>query len=132
MATMNLPKKILIADDDRALVDLLTLQLQHEGYEVIQAGDGCRALAQALRQKPDLLVLDIHMPFGSGFNVQEHIYKLSRFDEVPVIYISGDNSAEARATAQHFGAYALITKPFTAGDLLATVRRALSQPSAAA
>ena len=121
------PRKILIADDDQALVQMLSTELEQEGYQVLNAGDGCRALAQALKQKPDVLILDIHMPFGSGFNVQEHIYKLSRFEEVPVIYISGDNSPEARATAQHFGAYALIQKPFDLEDLTQTVRRALAR-----
>ena len=124
-------KKVLIADDDRALVQMLSIQLANEGYEVLNAGDGCRALAQALKQRPDLLILDIHMPYGSGFNVQEHIYKLSKFEDVPVIYISGDNSPEARSTAQHFGAYALVTKPFDLTELMAMVRRALSQTAAA-
>jgi len=124
-------KKILIADDDRALVQMLTLQLEREGYTVLNAGDGCRALAQALLQKPDVMILDIHMPFASGFNVQEHIYKLSRFEDVPVIYISGDNSDEARATARHFQAFALITKPFEMDALLATVRSAIASRAAA-
>ena len=124
-------KKVLIADDDRALVQMLSIHLEKEGYEVLHAGDGCRALAQALKQRPDLLILDIHMPYGSGFNVQEHIYKLSKFEDVPVIYISGDNSPEARSTAQHFGAYALVTKPFDLSDLMAMVGRALSRTAVA-
>lgn len=124
-------KKILIADDDRALVQMLSIELKNEGYEVLNAGDGCRALAQALKQKPDLLILDIHMPYGSGFNVQEHIYKLSKFEDVPVIYITGDNSPEARSTAEHFGAFALIIKPFELSDLVAMVQRALSRTAAA-
>lgn len=119
------PKKILIADDDRTLVQMLSLTLKNAGYEVVAATDGYFAFTQILSEKPDLVILDIHMPAGTGFNVQERIYKMATFGDVPIIYVSGDTSAQTQQAAQQFGAYALIAKPFDMQHLLDTVDGAL-------
>jgi DNA-binding response OmpR family regulator len=120
-------KKILIADDDRALVGVLTARLTDAGYDVVSASDGRYAFDRIVQETPDLVILDIHMPVVSGFNVLERMYKRTALEGVPVIYVSGDISEEVDRTARHFGAYALIRKPFEIDHLMAAVRGALGR-----
>src|SRR5689334_15023673 len=95
--------KILIVDDDQKLVQMLTLRLVKAGYEVIHALDAFQGLRLALEQKPNLAFLDIHMPAGEGFSVQERFQKAGLHD-LPVIYISGDTSERVAAQARKLGA----------------------------
>jgi len=118
-------KLVLIADDDRALVHMLSIGLKKAGYEVIAAVDGYFAFSQALNRHPDLLILDIHMPAASGFNVLERMYKSEPMQGVPVIYMSGDNSPQVRNAAEQFGAFALVHKPFDVAMMLQTVDKAM-------
>ncbi len=118
--------KILIADDDMALVQALAIRLSEEGYEIINAQDGYFAVAQAVKEHPDLMILDINMPAGDGFTVQQRTEKVRPLVFVPVIYVTGDKSGQAKNAAKQLGAFALIHKPFEFGKLLAVVKRALS------
>lgn len=124
-------KKVLIADDDRALVGVLAARLTHAGYEVISTADGRYAFDRILLERPDLVILDIHMPPVGGFNVLERMYKLAGLDHIPVVYVSGDASPDIERTAIHFGAFALLRKPFEMDEFLATVRHALAREKGA-
>ena len=116
---------ILIADDDAALVKALAIRLEAQGYRVTRTLTGYNALAEAVQTRPDLLVLDINMPAGDGFTVHERIENMSATGSVPVIYITGDTSDEAREIAARRGAFALLHKPLDMARLLDTIRRAL-------
>ena len=70
--------------------------------------------------------MDVKMPAGDGFSVQERLELLGRFD-TPIIYITGDTSPGVEATSREVGAYALFHKPLDMPELLATVHRALSE-----
>jgi CheY-like chemotaxis protein len=122
-------RKILIADDDRALVGVLAAQLSAAGYEVVSAVDGRYAFDRIVQDRPDLVILDIHMPQVSGFNLLERMYKISGLDRIPVIYVTGDVSEDVERTARHFGACAVLGKPFEISHLLQLVAKALGQPS---
>ncbi len=69
--------RILIVDDDADLLESLSLRLSHEGFDVSVAADGYEGLERARREAPDLLILDIHMPAGDGFSIQERLHAVS-------------------------------------------------------
>lgn len=121
---MNHPT-VLIADDDSRLLEALSLRLRREGFKVLTASDGYNALALAVERRPDLLVLDVNMPAGDGFTVQERGNHRSELADVPVIYLTGDQSQRLDEMAEVLGAFALIHKPFEFDRLLNTIRAAL-------
>lgn len=125
-------KKILLADDDRNLLASLSIRLQAAGYEVCAVQDSYQAVAQARRAAPDLLVLDINMPAGDGFTVQDRVDRMSTVHHVPVIYLTGERSERVAALARSKHAFAVLYKPFDTADLLQAIVAALSQSQAAA
>ena len=129
--------RVLIADDDNGLLKALQVRLEHVGFEVITAVDGYRALVEAREDLPDVLVLDINMPAGDGFSVQNRIEKLQASENkpsrrVPVIYITGDKSDDVKELAKKLGAFALLYKPLDADRLCETIMQAMAPPPCAA
>ena len=116
--------KILIVDDDKDLLQSLSLRLGKEGYDVAVATDAYQGLERARTMKPNLLILDIRMPAGDGFSIQERMQAMSG-PWPPVIYLTGDKSIRAELGAKRLGARALIYKPFDFSTLLDMVKRAL-------
>ncbi len=133
---MNKPK-VLIADDDTTLLYALRVHLEHEGFEVLTASNGYQALAQARVDQPDVLVLDIHMPAGNGFSVQDRLEKLTNptglpRQQTPVIYITGEKSPRIKNLAKQAGAFALVHKPFEIDELCQIIIKAAAPPLFAA
>lgn len=97
---------ILIADDDRELVAAMSRRLMHMGHRVTVARDALSALVLVKRDRPDLVLLDIHMPAGNGMCVLEMIRSEPEWAELPVVVLSGaaDDSMIARVCADgaHF------------------------------
>lgn len=118
--------KILIVDDDAALLMSLSIRLGREGYEVITGTDAHQGLTLAREQSVDLLILDVRMPAADGFSVQEALREMPG-PWPPAIYLTGDKSIRADLMARKLGAFAVIHKPFDADRLLATIKRALLQ-----
>ena len=116
--------KILIVDDDPELLQSLSLRLRKEGFDVAVAMDGYQGLERARTEKPDLLILDIHIPAGEGFSIQERLLKMSG-PWPPVVYLTGDRSVRAEIGVKRLGAFAIVYKPFDFSKLLDTVRRAI-------
>lgn len=117
---------VLIADDDPQTLKVIRLHLEHAGYEVICAQDAYAALAAARQNPPDVLVLDVNMPAGNGFSVQERINKLEELAGVPVIYVTGERSSRVTAASRYLGAFAVIHKPFGVADLLEKIKLAIA------
>ena len=117
--------KILIVDDDAELLQSLSLRLRREGFDVAVAADAYRGLDRAKRESPDLLILDIHMPGGDGFSVQDRLQEPMGPWPI-VIYLTGDKSLRTDLMAKKLGAFAVIRKPFDIARLLETVRRAVA------
>lgn len=133
---MNKPK-VLIADDDDGLLKALQVRLEHVGFDVTTAVDGYRALVEAREDLPDVLVLDINMPAGNGFTVQDRLEKLQTSDNkpskrIPVIYITGDKSDGIKGLAKNLGAFAVIYKPLDIDHLCETIMQAMAPPPCAA
>jgi DNA-binding response OmpR family regulator len=114
--------KILIADDDRDLRELIGFTFTQAGYLVMKAGDGPGALQMFENESPDLVVLDINMPGMSGFQVCEAIRKRSR---VPVIMLTVRGEEEDLVRALELGADDYLTKPFSPRTLLARIKALL-------
>ena len=81
--------KILVADDEAEIRDVLRLYLEKDGYEVVEAADGMEALEVCKRAKPDLVILDIMMPGIDGYRVLRNVRENSN---IPVIMLSAKNS----------------------------------------
>ena len=80
--------KVLVVDDDADLVQSLSLRLRREGYDVAVAMNGYQGLERARRESPDVLILDIHMPAGEGFTVQDRLQEMMGPWPI-VIYLTG-------------------------------------------
>ena len=119
------PYKILVAEDDPALLHSFSIRLGSKGYEVLCASDANQAIALAGEHQPDLLILDVHLPAGDGFSVQDRIRKLPNLSRIPTIYVSGDRSQELLDKTQDLGVKWLLNKPFNATELLQIVGQAL-------
>jgi DNA-binding response OmpR family regulator len=118
-------KTILIADDDPDIIALLSSRLRANDYEVITADTGVLAVTEAVKKDPDLIILDIKMPYGEGVSVYEQLKKYLKTFMIPVIFITAYPSEELKAKAIELGAKGFIPKPFEIQQLLNTVKSAL-------
>jgi len=118
------PKRILLVDDDREIVEAMRVALEAHGYAVFVARDGNQGLTLAEREDPDLIILDMMMPKRSGFLVLE---KLRRTRPVPVrvIMITANEGSRHKAYAERLGVDDYIRKPFAMDRLLESVDRLL-------
>ena len=112
-------KKILVVDDEQPLVELLTANLEREGYEVISAGDGLTAIELAEHQKPDLILLDWMLPKLDGFEVCK---RLRPKTTAPIIMVTAKGEEIDKILGLEIGADDYITKPFNIRELLARVK----------
>lgn len=112
-------KKILIVDDEDKIRDLVNKYLVNEGYEVIEASDGYRALELADSEKPDLIVLDWLLPGISGLDVCRQIRQKS---DVPIIMLTARTEEIDKLLGLELGADDYITKPFSLRELTARIR----------
>ena len=111
--------RILIVEDDRNSSRFLQLELEHENYEVLTAFDGRTGLDMALREKPDLIVLDIMLPQLSGTEVCRRIRMES---DVPIIMLTAMDGVPNRVAGLDMGADDYMTKPYAIEELLARIR----------
>lgn len=121
---------ILIAEDDRAVRESLERALRLEGYEVETAGDGAAALAATEGRLPDLLVLDIMMPYVDGVTVCRTIRE--RGVRIPVLMLTARHEVSDRVSGLDAGADDYLVKPFALDELLARVRALLRRNAPAA
>lgn len=120
--------KILIVDDERDIVELISYNLSREGFAVVKAYDGETAL-RLLRQKPDLLILDLMLPHMSGIDVCKTIRSDSAFAHIPIIMLTAKADETDKIIGLEIGADDYITKPFSIRELVARVRAVLRRPS---
>jgi CheY-like chemotaxis protein len=106
---MTMAKRVLVADDDPATVELLQEFLRGKGYEVLTAGDGVEALRMVRQEQPHVVLLDIQMPKMDGLEVLRRLREIDQ--EVGVIMITGVNEQEIARKAMALGAFDYIVKP---------------------
>jgi twitching motility two-component system response regulator PilH len=126
--------RVLVIDDDRALTLAIRIRLQAAGFEVVVAHDSRTGSQLAIREKPDVILLDVDMPHFSGSELHECLKYAERARHIPVVYLSGNDSISTRAAAFRSGARAFIGKPYDSVRLIQTLRKAIApaQVSAAA
>ncbi|MCH5261776.1 MAG: response regulator transcription factor [Lachnospiraceae bacterium] len=110
--------KILIADDEAEIRDVLRLYLEKDGYEVTEAADGVEAMEKLRKEKPDLVILDIMMPGLDGYRVLRNIRE---DDNIPVIMLSAKDTDSDKILGLDMGADDYITKPFAPLEAVARV-----------
>lgn len=123
------PAKVLVCDDDETFSDLLEMLLVRDGFEVSKARDGFEALEKLTEEKPDLMLLDIHMPNINGFEILETLSKEPSLHDLSIVVVTGDERKEDRELAERLGAKAVITKPIVCEDLIAAIRKLLPAPA---
>ena len=116
-----LSKTVLVVDDDAAIRKSLTIRLEHRGYDVITAPDGLTATKLAMKQDPDLILLDLGLPAGDGHEILDRLSSHPQTQSIPVIVVSGNRYPAARARAFEKGARAFVEKPFYADELMGMV-----------
>ena len=117
--------KVLIADDSRFQRQLLASLLLPRKFEIIYAVDALQAWMAALRSTPDLILLDINMPCGTGIEVLKRLRVSSKTQQIPVIVVSSDERTTTEAMARQLGALDFLHKPVDQQRLCAAVDRAL-------
>lgn len=121
-----MPKTILIADDEEALCQILKKVLTKEGYRVLSAPNGRRALALLKREEVHLVLLDLKMPGLGGLEILERIRALKKGSPVVVILTAHGSLSSARE-AMELGAVDYLTKPFDLRDVKRAIQEALGE-----
>jgi DNA-binding response OmpR family regulator len=117
-----MPKKLLLVDDDRNLLDTLAYNLRNAGYQVITALDGAAALEQARSESPDLVILDLMLPEVDGLVVCRSLRQES---DMPILLLTARSGELDKIIGLETGADDYLTKPFSLGELQARIRALL-------
>ena len=112
-------KKILIVDDEQAIIDVLVYNLEREGYELLEATDGVTAVEIALQEKPDLMLLDIMLPKLDGLSVCKRV---KNHLNIPILMLTAKDEEIDKIVGLELGADDYITKPFSVRELVARVK----------
>jgi DNA-binding response OmpR family regulator len=107
---MNTPKKILLVEDEATLLTALRDFLMAEGFEILVAGDGERAIQMAVEDNPDLIMLDIILPKKDGYEVLDFLKKEQKTQKIPVILLTNLGGAEDIQKAFERGATTYLVK----------------------
>ena len=118
---MDKAKKVLIADDEPDILEILQYNLGIEGYEVITAKDGAEAIDKAKQMKPDLIILDVMMPRKTGVEVCEYLRSQPDFQETLIIFLTALNDENAHIKGFETGADDYVTKPISPKVLMSRV-----------
>lgn len=121
-------QKILVVDDEKDLVEMITKRLKTAGYDVISAYDGQEGLKKIKEEKPDLIILDILMPHMDGVTMAASLKKDPDIKEVPIIFLTClVENEEVRDRDHMIGGGLFLSKPFDAKELLSMVGKVLKK-----
>jgi DNA-binding response OmpR family regulator len=118
---MSRPYTILVADDDPDITDLISSILSEDHHNVVVASDGVEAYQTALRERPDIVVLDINMPKTDGFEVIRLLRENESTRDTPIILLTANADEGSAAKGFAGGANDFLVKPFTPSHLRARV-----------
>lgn len=123
-------KLILVVDDEENIRDLLVFNLQKEGYDTIEAEDGLTAVDIALKEKPDLILLDVMIPKLDGISVCKKIRYALNISNMPILMISARDTESDKIVGLEMGADDYITKPFQIREVMARIKANLRKVEA--
>ena len=117
--------KILIADDERDIRDLITFTLRFAGHEVIPTANGEEAYKTALEVLPDLILMDVRMPRMTGYEACTHLKAHEETRNIPVVFLSAKGQESEVKTGLDMGASDFLIKPFSPTQLIEVVQTVL-------
>lgn len=123
---MEAKKKILVVDDERGLAKIIRLNLEQDGFEVVEANNGTQAMEKLRTTLPDLILLDVMMPDIDGFTVLKMIREIGN---IPVIMLTAKGQEEDKVKGLELGADDYVTKPFSPRELTSRIRAVLRRGS---
>ncbi len=124
---MSTNKKVLVVDDEREIVKLISIKLAKEGFEVLEAYDGEEALQKIFQEKPDLILLDFMMPRVSGWEVFTTLKENSELRDIPIIAITAMGHFEELIKHPAFEIAGYIIKPFDTNEVIKKVKETLGK-----
>jgi CheY-like chemotaxis protein len=119
--------KILIAEDERDIRDLVVFTLQFGGFEVVATGNGAELVSAAPNEKPDLILTDVRMPKMTGYEACQALKLNPETKDIPIVFLSAKGQEEEVNKGMEAGATAYILKPFAPDVLLSKVKEILAQ-----
>ena len=119
--------KILIAEDERDIRDLITFTLGFAGYEVVAAANGEEAVNLARQETPDLVLMDVRMPRMTGYEACAAMKADAKLKDIPVIFLSAKGQDSEIQTGLQAGAVEYLLKPFAPDQLTARIQAVLAQ-----
>ena len=122
--------RLLVVDDEQTILELLAGSLRFAGFEVVTAASGAEALRAAAASRPDLVLLDVMMPDGDGFEVVRQMR--SSGPDIPVIFLSARDGVSERVAGLALGGDDYVTKPFSLDEVLERIRAVLRRSGRAA
>ena len=118
-----MPRKILTVDDEKHIVRLIQVNLERHGYEVVTAYDGREALQKVDDERPDLVILDVMMPYMDGFEVLQNLKRNPATRDIPVIMLTAKAQDADVFKGWQSGVDCYLTKPFNPMELISFVQR---------
>ena len=118
-------KRILVVDDEPDVSKSIVFRLQKRGYAVTAAFDGQEALDRVVKEKPDLIFLDLKLPVLDGYEVCRRVKGDPSLKKIPVIFLTADTSVGISESAKEAGAEGFILKPFEPEEIFAIVGKYL-------
>ncbi|MBR6127218.1 response regulator transcription factor, partial [bacterium] len=119
--------KILVIDDDKAINELIKINLELQGYEVVQAFNGTDGFAKAKQEEPALIVLDVMMPEVDGYTVAQRIRQADGISETPIIMLTALSELNNKVEGFNLGVDDYLTKPFEIDELVVRIRALLKR-----
>jgi phosphate regulon transcriptional regulator PhoB len=118
-------EKILIVEDDPDISEMITYNLEREGYKTVSVGNGEEAVARVAKDRPELIILDIMLPGMDGLEVCRTLKQRESTEEIPIIILSARSQETDKVVGLELGADDYITKPFSPRELVARIRAVL-------
>jgi DNA-binding response OmpR family regulator len=119
--------KILIAEDERDIRDLVMFSLQFGGFQVVQASNGVEAVERAQAELPDLILMDVRMPKMTGYEACKALKAIPAMRDIPVVFLSAKGQETEIQTGLEVGAEEYILKPFAPDELSKQVKAVLER-----
>jgi DNA-binding response OmpR family regulator len=122
-------KRILVADDDPDLLDLLKMDLAYQGYEVVAAANGKDALQMAMTESLDLVLLDVMMPYIDGYHVAYELTNKLGTKAPKILIMTSRDTVKEKGIALMSGATEVLQKPFEMAKLHERIKAVLDKPA---
>ena len=114
--------RILVAEDEKDIRELIVFSLSFAGFEVVAAVDGQDAVEKAVEVKPDLIMMDVRMPRMTGYEACARMKAMDETKDIPVVILSAKGQESEIQTGLNAGAYEYILKPFAPDELIQRVK----------